>query len=232
MLTPQPLSLQADLIVVGGGLAGLSAAALVGERAGRSSSSNKRATSVAGRRPGFVKEFIGIWGRMGLIATAMRSGFLWTWEFPSQVVFQIQDEVSWSAARRPRFDPDPAQAERLTDAFLQACSTGDLNGFGADPRIRRGPLQRRRRQGGRRAGSDSGCRSYRPVLRRHPEKNARGPGGPPSPRQRPAGFHDLPRWTNSPCDDDRRHRRPHRSLLHRQQPGQAQVRGNRLKKEI
>ena len=84
---------------------------------------------MAGRRPGFVKEFIGIWGRMRPIATAMRSGFLWTWEFPSQVVFQIQDEVSWSAARRPRFDPDPAQAERLTDAFLQACSTGDLNGL-------------------------------------------------------------------------------------------------------
>jgi RNA polymerase sigma-70 factor (ECF subfamily) len=31
--------------------------------------------------------------------------------------------------QRPRFDPDPAQAERLTDAFLQACSTGDLNGL-------------------------------------------------------------------------------------------------------
>jgi RNA polymerase sigma-70 factor (ECF subfamily) len=31
--------------------------------------------------------------------------------------------------RRPRFDPDPVQAERLTDAFLEACSTGDLNGL-------------------------------------------------------------------------------------------------------
>ena len=31
--------------------------------------------------------------------------------------------------QRPRFDPDPAEAERLTDAFLQACSTGDLNGL-------------------------------------------------------------------------------------------------------
>jgi RNA polymerase sigma-70 factor, ECF subfamily len=31
--------------------------------------------------------------------------------------------------QRPRFDSDPAQAERLTDAFLQACSTGDLNGL-------------------------------------------------------------------------------------------------------
>jgi RNA polymerase sigma-70 factor, ECF subfamily len=31
--------------------------------------------------------------------------------------------------QRPRFDADPAQAERLTGAFLQACSTGDLNGL-------------------------------------------------------------------------------------------------------
>jgi RNA polymerase sigma-70 factor (ECF subfamily) len=31
--------------------------------------------------------------------------------------------------RRPRFDPDPAAAERLTGAFLQACSTGDLRGL-------------------------------------------------------------------------------------------------------
>ena len=31
--------------------------------------------------------------------------------------------------QRPRFEPDPTQAERLTDAFLQACSTGDLNGL-------------------------------------------------------------------------------------------------------
>ncbi len=31
--------------------------------------------------------------------------------------------------KRPRFDPDPAQAERLTDAFFAACSTGDLDGL-------------------------------------------------------------------------------------------------------
>ena len=31
--------------------------------------------------------------------------------------------------RRPRFDPDPGEAERLTGAFLQACSTGDLDGL-------------------------------------------------------------------------------------------------------
>jgi RNA polymerase sigma-70 factor (ECF subfamily) len=31
--------------------------------------------------------------------------------------------------RRPRFDPDPAEAERLTDAFLQACATGQLEGL-------------------------------------------------------------------------------------------------------
>jgi RNA polymerase sigma-70 factor (ECF subfamily) len=31
--------------------------------------------------------------------------------------------------RRPRFDADPAQAERLTQAFIGACSTGDLDGL-------------------------------------------------------------------------------------------------------
>jgi RNA polymerase sigma-70 factor (ECF subfamily) len=31
--------------------------------------------------------------------------------------------------RRPRFDPEPGEAERLTGAFLQACSTGDLDGL-------------------------------------------------------------------------------------------------------
>jgi RNA polymerase sigma-70 factor (ECF subfamily) len=28
--------------------------------------------------------------------------------------------------RRPRFDPDPGEAERLTGAFLEACSSGDM----------------------------------------------------------------------------------------------------------
>jgi RNA polymerase sigma-70 factor, ECF subfamily len=31
--------------------------------------------------------------------------------------------------RRPRFERDPAEAERLTDAFLQACATGELEGL-------------------------------------------------------------------------------------------------------
>jgi RNA polymerase sigma-70 factor (ECF subfamily) len=31
--------------------------------------------------------------------------------------------------RRPRFDPAPGEAERLTGEFLQACATGDLNGL-------------------------------------------------------------------------------------------------------
>jgi RNA polymerase sigma-70 factor, ECF subfamily len=31
--------------------------------------------------------------------------------------------------RRPRFEPEPAEAERLTDAFLQACATGELAGL-------------------------------------------------------------------------------------------------------
>ena len=43
-----------------------------------------------------------------------------------QIVSRAEQRIH---ARRPRFDPDPAQAERLTAAFLQACSTGDLNGL-------------------------------------------------------------------------------------------------------
>lgn len=31
--------------------------------------------------------------------------------------------------RRPRFDPDPAEAERLTDAFVTAVTTGDMAGM-------------------------------------------------------------------------------------------------------
>jgi RNA polymerase sigma-70 factor (ECF subfamily) len=31
--------------------------------------------------------------------------------------------------RRPRFEADPGEAERLTGAFLRACSTGDLDGL-------------------------------------------------------------------------------------------------------
>jgi RNA polymerase sigma-70 factor (ECF subfamily) len=43
-----------------------------------------------------------------------------------QLVSRAEERIH---ERRPRFDPDPDQAERLTDAFLQACSTGDLNGL-------------------------------------------------------------------------------------------------------
>jgi RNA polymerase sigma-70 factor (ECF subfamily) len=31
--------------------------------------------------------------------------------------------------RRPRFEADPAKVERLTEAFIQACGTGDLQGL-------------------------------------------------------------------------------------------------------
>ena len=31
--------------------------------------------------------------------------------------------------RRPRFEADPAKVERLTESFIQACSTGDLEGL-------------------------------------------------------------------------------------------------------
>ena len=31
--------------------------------------------------------------------------------------------------RRPRYDPDPTEAERVTQAFLQACTSGDVQGL-------------------------------------------------------------------------------------------------------
>jgi RNA polymerase sigma-70 factor, ECF subfamily len=43
-----------------------------------------------------------------------------------QIVSRAEQRIH---EQRPRFDPDPAQAERLTDAFLAACMTGDLNGL-------------------------------------------------------------------------------------------------------
>jgi RNA polymerase sigma-70 factor (ECF subfamily) len=43
-----------------------------------------------------------------------------------QLVSRAEEQI---LARRPRFDPDPAEAERLTGAFLQACATGDLQGL-------------------------------------------------------------------------------------------------------
>jgi RNA polymerase sigma-70 factor (ECF subfamily) len=43
-----------------------------------------------------------------------------------QLVSRAEERVR---ERRPRFDPDPAEAERLTKAFMRACSTGDLNGL-------------------------------------------------------------------------------------------------------
>lgn len=43
-----------------------------------------------------------------------------------QLVSRAEERIH---ERRPRFDPDPAEAERLTGAFLDACSTGDLNGL-------------------------------------------------------------------------------------------------------
>jgi RNA polymerase sigma-70 factor, ECF subfamily len=41
-----------------------------------------------------------------------------------QIVSRAEQRIH---EQRPRFDTDPAQAERLTDAFLGACMTGDLN---------------------------------------------------------------------------------------------------------
>jgi RNA polymerase sigma-70 factor (ECF subfamily) len=43
-----------------------------------------------------------------------------------QLVSRAEERIR---ERRPRFDPDPGEAERLTGAFLDACSTGDLKGL-------------------------------------------------------------------------------------------------------
>jgi RNA polymerase sigma-70 factor (ECF subfamily) len=41
-----------------------------------------------------------------------------------QLVSRAEDHIR---ERRPRFDPAPGEAERLTGEFLQACATGNLN---------------------------------------------------------------------------------------------------------
>ena len=74
METPVTHSKDADLIVVGGGLAGLFAAALVARRVGRSSYSKKQANWVAGPRPMCVIGYIGISGRTRSTVMAVRSG--------------------------------------------------------------------------------------------------------------------------------------------------------------
>jgi RNA polymerase sigma-70 factor (ECF subfamily) len=43
-----------------------------------------------------------------------------------QLVSRAEERIR---ERRPRFETEPAEAERLTGAFLQACSTGDLHGL-------------------------------------------------------------------------------------------------------
>jgi RNA polymerase sigma-70 factor, ECF subfamily len=43
-----------------------------------------------------------------------------------QLVSRAEEHVR---QRRPRFEPAPGEAERLTGEFLQACATGDLNGL-------------------------------------------------------------------------------------------------------
>jgi RNA polymerase sigma-70 factor, ECF subfamily len=43
-----------------------------------------------------------------------------------QLVSRAEERIR---ERRPRFEAEPAEARRLTGAFLQACSTGDLDGL-------------------------------------------------------------------------------------------------------
>lgn len=43
-----------------------------------------------------------------------------------QLVSRAEERIR---AGRPRFDPQPEQAQQITNLFLQACATGDLNGL-------------------------------------------------------------------------------------------------------
>jgi RNA polymerase sigma-70 factor, ECF subfamily len=43
-----------------------------------------------------------------------------------QLVHRAENSIR---ERRPRFEPDPREAERITGAFLQACASGDLDGL-------------------------------------------------------------------------------------------------------
>ena len=99
--------------------------------------------------------------------------------------------------RRPRFEADPAEVGRLTDAFIEACSTGDLDGLVQPARGRRRSLQRRRREGRGCAGADPGAdhiaRFFVGILKKAPA----GPGDPPRASQRPTGVVAIDREERS-----------------------------------
>ena len=89
---------------------------------------------------------------------------------------------NWSAGRearvlekRPRFEADPAKVERLTEAFIQACSSGDLGGL---VQILAADAVLYSDGGGKvaaAAGTDSRRRSHRAVLPGHlARKHRRG----------------------------------------------------------
>ena len=97
-----PLLIDADLIVVGGGLAGLSAAALVAQ-AGRSVIVLEQSGQLGGRAATqFVMGFIGISARMLSIVAAMRSGCSRSSTSRSPGVFRTLDAGCLVARRQRR----------------------------------------------------------------------------------------------------------------------------------
>ena len=70
-------------------------------------------------------------------AYLLRRIFDYDYDVIAQILEQVGAELpadrqpgrAADSRQRPRFEADPAEAERLTDAFLQACSTGDLDGL-------------------------------------------------------------------------------------------------------
>ena len=105
--------------------------------------------------------------------------------------------------RRPRFEADPAEAERLTDEFLQACATGELEGLvqllAADAILYSDG-------GGKVAAALAPIRGADKIalFPGHPQKGTARSGSAPGSRQRPAGLGDVDRWPDIPRADARR----------------------------
>ena len=132
-----------------------------------------------------------------------------------QIVSRAEQRIH---EQRPRFEADPAQAERLTDAFLQACSTGDLNGL---VQILASDAVLYSDGGGKAAaalapirGADRIARFFLGIMKKAPSSmEVRRVA-----RQRPARVGDDGRRARFQCSDSGRRRRPHRPMLCRPQP--------------
>ena len=86
-----------------------------------------------------------------------------------QLVSRAEEHIQ---RRRPRFEARPEEAERLTAAFLAACSSGDMQGLLDVLATGRGAVLRRRGQGRRGARADRGAdriaRLFLGILKKAP----------------------------------------------------------------